>query len=137
MKIFVDTNIFIDILLDREPFSAYSALIYKLCENGLVEGYIAPITVNNIYYICRKAHNIAAIKAFLHKVSKDFTIAPMDSMTIEKANRLAMGDYEDALQYAMALQIGAEYLVTRNTKDFKRMTHIKICTPETFIAEIG
>ncbi len=137
MKIFVDTNIFIDILLDREPFSESSALIYKLCENSLVEGYIAPITVNNIYYICRKAHNIAAIKAFLHKISKDFTITPMDSLSIEKANKLSTSDYEDALQYAMALQIGAEYLVTRNTKDFKHMTHIKVCTPEMFISEIG
>ena len=137
MKIFIDTNIFIDILLDREPFSESSALIYKLCENGLVEGYIAPITVNNIHYICRKAHNLAAIKAFLHKVSKDFMIVPMDSITIEKANSLSIGDYEDALQYAMALQIGAEYLVTRNTKDFKHMTHIKVCTPEMFISEIG
>ena len=137
MKIFVDTNIFIDILLDREPFVEQSALVYKLCENGLIEGHIAPITVNNIHYICRKAHNTMAIKAFLHKVSRDFTIAPMDSITIEKANSLSIGDYEDALQYAMALQVGAEYLLTRNTKDFKHMTHIKVCTPEMFIAEIG
>ena len=50
MKIFVDTNLFIDILLNREPFSSDSAMVYKLCENDLVEGYIAPITVNNIYY---------------------------------------------------------------------------------------
>lgn len=137
MKLFVDTNIFIDILLDRKPFSHYSSLVYKLCENGLVEGYIAPITVNNIHYICRKAHNIVKIKAFLHKVSKDFTIAPMESMTIEKANSLSMSDYEDALQYAMALQVGAEYLVTRNTKDFRHMTHIKVYTPEAFIERIG
>ena len=108
MKLFVDTNIFIDILLDRRPFSKHSALVYKLCENGLVEGYIAPSTINNIYYICRKAHNTSAIKAFLYKMSKDFTIASMDSVTIEKVNTLSISDYEDALQYAMALQSGSD-----------------------------
>ena len=133
MKIFADTNIFIDILLDRKPFSKHSTLVYKLCENGLAEGHIAPITINNIYYICRKTHNIALIKEFLYKVSKDYTIAAMDSTTIEKANKLGISDYEDALQYAMALQSGSEYLITRNIKDFKNITHIKVLTPEEFI----
>ena len=133
MKLFVDTNIFIDILLDRKPFSHHSALVYKLCENGLVQGYIAPITVNNVYYICRKAHNISAVKSFLHKVSIDFTIAPMDSTTIQKANTFPISDYEDALQYAMALQSGSDYLVTRNVKDFRQMSHLEVCTPEELL----
>ena len=133
MKIFVDTNLFIDILLDRQPFSAQSALIYKLCENALVEGYIAPITINNIYYICRKAHNIELIKEFLSGIATVFTIAPLESETVKKANKLSISDYEDALQYEMALQSGCEYLVTRNVKDFKNMTHIKVLTPEAFL----
>ncbi len=133
MKLFVDTNIFIDILLDRKPFSRHSALVYKLCENRLAQGSIAPITVNNVYYICRKAHNIAAVKSFLHKVSIDFTIAPMDRTTIQKANTLPIGDYEDALQYAMALQCGSDYLVTRNVKDFREMSHLEVCTPEELL----
>ena len=137
MKLFVDTNIFIDILQDRKPFSHHSAIVYKLCENGLVQGSIAPITINNVYYICRKAHNIAAVKSFLHKVSQDFTIAPMDSTTIQKANTFPISDYEDALQYAMALQSGSDYLITRNVKDFKQMLHIKVCTPEAFLEQIG
>ncbi len=62
------------------------------------------------------------------------SIAPMESTTIEKANSLAINDYEDALQYAMALQCGATHLVTRNTKDFKQLKEIEVCTPETFLA---
>ena len=133
MKIFVDTNLFIDILLNREPFSSNSAMVYKLCENNLIEGYIAPITVNNIYYICRKAQEIELIKEFLSGMATVFTIATLDSDSIKKANKLRMHDYEDALQYAMALQSGCEYLVTRNVKDFKHMTHIKVLTPEDFL----
>jgi len=137
VKLFIGTNIFIDILLDRKPFSHHSALVYKLCENGLAQGFIAPITINNVYYICRKAQNISAVKSFLHKVSIDFNIAPMSSMTIQKANTLPISDYEDALQYAMALQSGSDYLVTRNVKDFRQMSHLEVCTPEEFLEEIG
>ena len=136
MKIFVDTNIFIDILLDRKPFSNSSALVYKLCENRLAEGYIAPITVNNIYYICRKSHNLPLIKTFLAKLSRDFSIAKMEETVIEKANRLPIVDYEDALQYAMALQVGALWLITRNLKDYKKVSHIQVCTPEMFLEQL-
>ena len=133
MKLFVDTNIFIDILLDRKPYSKHSSLVYKICENGLAEGFVAPITINNVYYICRKSHNLPLIKTFLYKVSMDFTIAAMDSTVIEKANMLPILDYEDALQYAMALHNGTQYLITRNTKDFKKVTHLEVCTPEEFM----
>ena len=137
MKIFVDTNIFIDILLERKPFCDHSTLLYKLCENGVAEGYIAPITINNIYYICKKAHNLPLIKTFLAKISKDFTIAKMDETVIERVNRLPIADYEDALQYAMALQVGALYLVTRNLKDYKNVSHIRVCTPEALIEQLS
>jgi len=133
MRVFVDTNIFIDILLDREPFSTDAIRLYKLCEQGLIEGYIAPITVNNIYYICRKAKNLEHIKAYLADISRFFTIAPMDSQSIIKANTLQMNDYEDALQYTMAMQMTCEYLVTRNVKDFKYLQYLKVVTPEAFL----
>ena len=135
MKVFVDTNLFIDILLDREPFAETSSTIYTLCENNILDGYIAPITINNIYYICRKAHRIETIKEFLSDISTLFTVAPLDAETIKKANALAMNDYEDALQYAMAIQNVSEYFITRNTKDFKRVSHIPVLTPEAFLSQ--
>lgn len=134
MKVFVDTNVFIDILLDRNPFSNDAQMVYKLCENGLIEGYIAPITVNNIYYICRKAKALESIKAYLADISTHFHIAAMDNESVKKANRLHITDYEDALQYAMAVQETCQYLITRNTKDFKHMETIKVVTPEAFLA---
>ena len=137
MKLLLDTNIFIDILLDRKPFSKDSVLVYKMCENGLAQGYVAPITINNIYYICRKSRNPSLIKAFLSKISEDFTIAPMDGKTIEKANRLPISDYEDALQYAMALQNSIDCLITRNVKDFKKMSFLRVYTPEELMEDIG
>lgn len=133
MKVFVDTNIFIDILLDREPFVKNAALIYKLCENHMLEGYVAPITVNNIYYICRKAKHSEEIKKYLLDISTIFTVAVLDSESVKKANRYKINDYEDALQYAMASQNTCEYLITRNTKDFKKLDTLKVVTPEVFL----
>jgi len=134
MRVFVDTNLFIDILLDREPFAKNAALIYKLCENSLLDGYVAPITINNIYYICRKAKHINEIKGYLADISTVFTIAAMNSASVKKANSYKINDYEDALQYVMAVQNTCEYLITRNIKDFKHMAKIKVLTPEVFLS---
>ena len=131
---FVDTNLFIDILLDREPFSKNSALIYKLCENNMLEGVVAPITINNIYYICRKAKHLDEIKEYLTDISTVFTIVTMNSESVKKANAYKINDYEDALQYAMAVENTCEYLITRNTKDFKKLSKIKVLTPEAFLS---
>jgi predicted nucleic acid-binding protein len=133
VKVFVDTNIFIDILLDREPFAKNAVLIYKLCENHMLEGYVAPITLNNIYYICRKAKHSKEIKEYLYDISTIFTIAILDSDSVKKANTYKINDYEDALQYAMASQNTCEYLITRNTKDFKKLDTLKVVTPEVFL----
>ena len=137
MKVFVDTNLFIDILLDREPFSKSAALIFKLCENSMLEGYVAPITLNNIYYICRKAKHIEEIKGYLLDIVTIFTVAVFDSESVKKANRYKINDYEDALQYAMASQNTCEYLITRNTKDFKKLDKLKVVTPEAFLEEMN
>ncbi|SFZ99058.1 PIN domain protein [hydrothermal vent metagenome] len=134
MKVFVDTNIFIDILLDRENFSKNAVLIYKLCENNMLDGYVAPITINNIYYICRKAKHIDDIKEYLADIANIFTVAIMDSNSVRKANKYNINDYEDALQYAIAIQSNCEILITRNTKDFKQLSKIKVLTPEDFLA---
>ena len=134
MKIFVDTNLFIDILLDRKPFSVESTRVYKLCENAMIDGYIAPITINNIYYICRKAKHIKTIKEFLSDISTFFTIATMNNESIKKANNLTINDYEDALQYTMAMKNSCEYLITRNVKNYKNLPGIKVLSPETFLS---
>ena len=102
----------------------------------MLEGYVAPITLNHIYYICRKAKHIDDIKEYLVDISNIFTVAILDSENIRKANRYKINDHEDALQYAMAIQNTCEYLITRNTKDFKNMSKIKIMTPEAFLATL-
>lgn len=133
MKLFVDTNIFIDVLLQREPFVSDASAIFKLCENGLLQSFIAPITINNIYYICRKSVNLPQVKDFLSDTAEIFQIADMNSDTIKIANSLPIADYEDALQYALAMQNECDFLITRNVKDFRQVSDITVINPHEFI----
>ena len=133
MKVFVDTNIFIDILLNRKEFVKDSKQIYKLCENHIVKGYVAPISINNIYYICRKAVNQDTLTSFLCDVSHIFTISPMNNESVVFAKNLNIKDFEDALQSAMAIQSGCDCIVTRNVDDFKKVAGIEVFSPKEFL----
>lgn len=135
MKVFVDTNIFIDILLNRTDFVTESIQIYKLCENSIVQGYVAPISINNIYYICRKAVNQEALTSFLCDVSFYFTISSMNNESVVFAKNLNIKDFEDALQSAMAIQSGCDCIITRNVDDYKKISGIDIFEPKEFLAK--
>ena len=133
MKVFVDTNIFIDILLNRKEFIKESKQVYKLCENHIVKGYIAPISINNIYYIFRKAVNQDALTSFLCDVYHIFTILPMNNESVVFAKNLDIKDFEDALQSAMAIQSCYDCIVTRNVDDFKKVAGIEVFSPKEFL----
>jgi len=134
VKVFVDTNIFIDILLNRKDFIDESKQVYKLCENYIVKGYVAPISINNIYYICRKTVNQEELTSFLCDISQFFTIAPMNSDSVIFAKNLNISDFEDALQSAMAIQSGCDCIVTRNEDDYKKVLGIEILSPNAFLS---
>ncbi len=137
MKILIDTNVFIDIVLDRPSFVVAAKRVYKLCEGGLLDGYIAPMSINNIYYLSRKTKHVDEIKNFLFNLSHSFAMAPLDHDTIKLANSLRMKDYEDALQYAMAMQNGCRMLVTRNGRDFTHDGGVEVVDPEELIERIS
>jgi predicted nucleic acid-binding protein len=137
MRVLIDTNIFIDIFHDRTLFVEAAKRVYKLCENGLIDGYVAPITINNIYYLSRKTKHADEIKIFLSNLSSSFAIASLDHDTIKLANSLRIKDYEDALQYAMAMQNGCRMLVTRNGRDFTHDGGVEVVDPEELIERIS
>ena len=136
MRVWVDTNLFLDVLLDRQPYTSSASRIAALAENRLIEGYVAPITINNIYYIARREKSLEEIKRFLQNLTYYMRVGLLDHETVTIANRLAMRDYEDALQYAMAMQTGADVLVTRNIKDYTHQGAVEVMSPEAFIERI-
>jgi predicted nucleic acid-binding protein len=128
-SIFMDTNVIIDFLADRQPFSDDAAKLFDLSIDGKVRIYISAVSYNNIYYVLRQSlTNNAAIK-LLEELDELTEIADVTKAIIQQSLKTDFKDYEDAIQYYCALSIPKiDFIVTRNTKDFKKST-LSVLTP--------
>lgn len=118
MKVLIDTNVILDVLCKRQELYEDSAKVFKLCEIKKITGVISALSVPNIVYIMRKELDGEKIKDILEKLSLIFTIADLKNDDLQKAAKLRFKDYEDALQSVSASRMKADYIVTRNIKDF-------------------
>ena len=135
MKVLIDTNIILDVLCNRPGFVEGSSRIFKLCEIGKIDGYISALSIPNIVYIMRKELDSQKIKNILERLAMIFTIADLRADDIRKAAYLNFKDYEDALQSACASRIRANFIVTRNIKDFAE-SKVTAITPLELIDRI-
>lgn len=136
MKVFIDTNVLLDVLAKRPAFYDDAAAIWSLSEQGRITGFIAAISVTNISYIIRKlADHRSAMKAMV-QLRDIFSLASCDNQVMSQAIDARMPDFEDAVQYFSALHAGAELLVTRNPKHFPRSA-IPVATPKEFLATLA
>ena len=119
LKILLDTNIILDVLADRAPFSDVAMEIFKLCELRRLEGVIYALSIPKLVYVMRRELDRSQIAEVLQKLTALFEIADMKADDLRKAAALPIADYEDALQSVCAQRIGADYIVTRNLKDFQ------------------
>lgn len=119
MKVLIDTNVILDVLCNRQEFVEDASKIFKFCEVNKIEGYISAMSVPNVVYILRKELDAEKIKEVLKQLSLIFKIADLKADDLTKAAKLMFNDYEDALQSVCASRIKANYIITRNIKDFK------------------
>ena len=119
MKILIDTNIILDVLCNRKEFVDDSSKIFKLCEVKKLSGYISALSIPNIVYIMRKELDEDKIREIIEKLCLIFDIVDLKSDDLKKAAGLNFTDYEDAVQSQQATRIKADYIVTRNIKDYK------------------
>jgi len=119
MKILLDTNIIIDVLTKRDGYEASLSLI-KCCELGKAEGFVSATTVTDVVYILRKYLPPADVRDALQTLFLIVDVASVLKGDISAAFLSEMRDFEDAVQSACALRIGAAYVVTRNLKDFEK-----------------
>ena len=133
MRVFVDTNVLLDVLAHREPFYRASAQVWSLAELGEVEAYISAISFNNVYYIVRKAEDKARADKAMRLLRDVFDSVAPDTKVINQAIDSDCGDFEDAVQFHSAVRARAQFLITRNPGDFPR-TKLPIVTPEEFLA---
>lgn len=135
MKLLIDANILLDVLQNRESFVKESSVIWKLCETGKAEGFVSSLTFANLVYIMRKELDPAAIEDVLQKLGLIFRFADLKASDITDAAKLHWDDFEDAVQSVTAMRIGADYIITRNIRDFSK-SRITAFTPTELIARI-
>ena len=119
MTVLIDTNIFMDVLANREGFAEPASQLFKLCEVSQVQGFVYALSIANIAYIMCKELDRSQIEEVIGKLGVIFTIADMKADDLKKAAVQPIDDYEDALQSVCASRIKADFIITRNLKDFK------------------
>lgn len=127
MKVLIDTNIILDVLCKRPAFYEDSAKVFKLCEVKKISGVISALSIPNIMYILRKELDADKTREILDILMLIFSVADLKADDLKKAAGMRFKDYEDAIQSACATRIKANYIVTRNIKDFSesKVTAIK------------
>lgn len=132
MRILFDTNVVLDVLLDRDPFSLTSAKLFSKAESGEISGYVCATTVTTIHYLSRKVIGDDSAKEEIHKLLKLFEVAPVNRVVLETALSLAFKDFEDAVLHESARHKEAQGIVTRDLTGFKQ-SKIQIFSPEELL----
>lgn len=136
MNVLIDTNVILDLLLRREPYYKNAAIISVLSEKGYISSYISASAVTDIYYIIKKElKNKNIILELIKNLLKVNHIATITESSIHEALDLEWDDFEDSIQYITGQQISAEYIITRNPKDFIG-SQIKVISPDEFLGII-
>ena len=120
MKILFDTNIVLDLLLDRAPFADAAAELFAKVEDGTIVGYLCGTTVTTIHYLTTKVIGSARAEEEIGKLLSLFEVAPVNRVILQSALKAGFADFEDAVIHEAAGHAGAEAIVTRNLKDFKK-----------------
>jgi predicted nucleic acid-binding protein len=133
VRILFDVNVVLDVLLDRAEWVAESAALLDLAERGKVNGYVAGHTVTTVHYIvARTAGRRKAVTA-VTDLLRILHVVPIAEADFAQALALGFADFEDAVQAAAALKIGADYVATRNVSDFKA-SPVKARSPGELLA---
>lgn len=135
MKLLIDANILLDVLQNREPHVQASSVIWKLCETEKAKGYVSALTFANLVYIMRKELAPKNIEETLHALSLIFEFVDFNISDLSHAAELNWDDFEDAIQSVTAERVHADYIITRNVKDFAKSKVIAF-TPSELIARL-
>lgn len=133
MKILFDTNIIIDVFLDRKPFSEHASYLMSKVERSEITGFLCASTVTTIHYLLSKYLDKEKAIESINSLMALFEVASVNRLVIENALQSKFTDFEDAVLHESARHAGAEYIITGNIKDFKK-TKIPAFTPTEFLS---
>lgn len=130
--LFVDSDVILDVLEKREPFYDYSAQILTLGDEKKVQLFTTSLVIANVYYIMRKHLGIQKAKENLRKLRIIVNVMSVNEKEVDLALNSELSDFEDALKYFTALNNKIDFIITRNTKDYKNPKLI-VQTPQEYI----
>lgn len=135
MKVFIDTNILIDFLAAREPFAEEAMALFQLADNDEIELMLSDLTIINTIYILRRMHyGLSEIYDSLDYIRPLLTITSMGATVVDRCLQHRSDDFEDEMQYFSAVDANADYIITRNKKDFD-FGDSAVMTPQEFFKE--
>ena len=134
MKVLVDTNVVLDVLLNREHFCRDSTVILYLAKGAVISAFFPSFSMTNVFYILRRrGKSLDEAYQEMDKLNIIFTVAPVTENTIASALALRWKDFEDAVQFITAKESKLDFIITRNKADYES-SDISCMSPTEFIA---
>jgi len=135
-KVFIDTNILIDLLADRPPFSKCAIEIFDLAERKKIELFTSSHSIATTHYLLKKYIREKDLRILLYSLLEYIDIISIDLFVIQKSLLSTHKDFEDAIQITAANSVrNIDFIVTRNLKDFKD-AGIKVLPPDEFLLHL-
>lgn len=122
MRVLFDTNVVLDVLLDRDPHAETAAQLLSLVDQGRIDGVLCATTVTTIHYLASKAAGPESARHHVRELLGLFDIACVDRASLHSALDLDFADFEDAVLHESARAAGVAAVVTRNGSDFTSAT---------------
>jgi predicted nucleic acid-binding protein len=135
MNILIDTNIILDVLLNRAPFVTASKAVWQAHDDSKIDGHVAATTLTNIFFIVRKIAGLPDARAAICVCLDAFTICAVDRQILEMADKLPGNDFEDNVQIACATIADVSAIVTRDKTGFTAAA-IAVLTPDELLTHI-
>lgn len=132
-KLFIDSDILIDLLAQRKGFYSHALKLLELITSGKMKGYTSPIVIANVHYILLKySLNKVESRNAIRKIRKILSILAIDEQIIDVSIESNFEDFEDAIQYEAAKKNNIDFIITRNLKDYVKSS-IPVFTAEDFL----
>lgn len=134
-KLFLDTNVVLDLLGERRPFYNSSAKIATLADKGKIQIIVSALSYATVYYVLSRFEDKEMVKEKIRKFKVIAETSDLTNKVIDKGLSSKFSDFEDSLQYYCAIKMECDILITRNVKDFKESI-IPVLTPDEYLSSI-
>lgn len=135
-KILIDSDVCLDSITSRYPFSVNADKILQLAEENTIEAFVTAESFSNMFYILRKLSNPAKAISVLKDLRSVVQIAAVGHSVIDSALNSAWTDFEDAIQYHCAIEVKCDAIVTRNVSDFTS-SDVLVYTPQKLLDKLA